>query len=86
MSTYLNRWTGALGWAATMTIVWTLFVPRGLSVTTFVLLGATGLLVLVLGAMLWASSRPPRSVGQILLDLESGSATAAAPAVDAAHP
>jgi len=69
-----------------MCIVWALFVPRGLSVTTFVLLGVTGLLVSLFGSMLWSNSRAQRSVSQILLDLESESATPAAAAAGAARP
>ena len=84
MSKYLNRGTCALTWGATMSIVGALFVPRGLSVTTFVLLGVTGLLVSLFGPTLWASSRPPRSVGQILSELDSDGATAATPAVRSA--
>jgi hypothetical protein len=86
MSTYLNRRTCALGWGVTMCIVWALFVPRGLSVTTFSLLGVTGLLVSLFGSMLWASSRPPHSVGQILSDLQSDGATAATPALATPKP
>ena len=83
MSTYLNRWTCALGWGVTMCIVWALFVPRGLSVTTFVLLSATGLLVSLFGSLLWSTGRAQRSVSQILVDLESEHA---APAAGAARP
>jgi len=86
MSTHLNRRTCALGWGVTTCIVWALFVPRGLSVTTFVLLGVTGLLVSLFGPMLWSNSRAQRSVSQILVDLESESAPPAAPAAGAPKP
>ncbi len=54
-----------------MAIVWTLFVPRGLSVTTFNLLGVTGLAISLFGSTLLSSSQPPRSINQILLELEA---------------
>jgi hypothetical protein len=71
----LNRWTAALGWAVLMLIVWTLWVPRPVSVTTFILLGLTGFVVLVAGTALWANSRPSPSMGQILGDAESDRST-----------
>ncbi len=49
MTRYVNRWTGLLAWAALMGIVWAIFVPRGLSVGTFTLLGLTGPLALLAG-------------------------------------
>lgn len=76
MNAYLSRWTFALAWAALMLIVWALFVPRGVSVTTFFLLGATGLAVLFVGPALISNSQPPRSVNQILVELEAPPATA----------
>ena len=71
MTTYLNRWTLALGWLVAMAVLWALFVPRGLSVTTFTLLTATGLVVSFVGFVLLSDSQPPRSVNQILGDLEA---------------
>jgi hypothetical protein len=37
MNTYMNRWTVLLNWTVVMLIVWSLFVARTVSVTTFVL-------------------------------------------------
>jgi membrane associated rhomboid family serine protease len=71
MNTYTNRWTVLLNWTVVMLIVWSLFVPRTVSVTTFVLLGATGLIVSVFGAMFLKDSQPPRSVNAILGELEA---------------
>jgi multisubunit Na+/H+ antiporter MnhB subunit len=73
MTTYLNRSTATLAWIVSMSIAWALFVPRGVSVTTFILLGIAGLLVLWVGGALLNDSQPPRSVGQILSELEAGS-------------
>jgi hypothetical protein len=77
MTTYVNRWTMALAWTVSMSIVWTLFVPRGISVATFVLLGCAGLLVSFIGGTLVHNSEPPRSVAQILSDVEAGSTSGA---------
>ena len=45
-------------WVALMGIVWTLFVPRGLSVGTFTLLSLSGPLLLVAASMLRSAHRP----------------------------
>ncbi len=71
MTTMLKRWMPTLGWLLLMWIVWTLLVPGRVSVTTFVLLGLTGLAGAVLGPILWNDTRPPHSVGDTLADLES---------------
>jgi Co/Zn/Cd efflux system component len=73
MKTYVNRWTVALSWAVLMLIVWALFVPKGVSATTFVMLSLTGLVVAVVGPMLLANHEPPRSMSAILGDLEAES-------------
>jgi hypothetical protein len=78
----MSRWTTALGWGVLMLIVWTLFVPGRLSVTTFVLLGLTGFLVSIAGTALWISGRPSPSIGQMLGDTESDRSMATAPAED----
>ena len=54
-----------------MLIVWSLFVPRTVSVTTFSLLVATGLIVSFFGAMFLEDRQPPRSVGAIIGELEA---------------
>jgi hypothetical protein len=48
-----NRWKAALAWIASMSVVWTLFVPRGVSLLELVSVGLLGLVVLVISA-LWA--------------------------------
>ena len=78
MTRYVNRWTALLGWTALMSIVWTLFVPRGLSATTFTLLSLTGPLVLVAGSALWRAQRPALSIRQIRATLDSDESTRAA--------
>ena len=71
MTTYVNRWTGLIGWATLMAIVWALVVPRGLSVLTFTMLALMGPLFLVVGPALWRAQRPSPSIGQILADLDA---------------
>ena len=70
MNTFMNRWTVSLGWAVGMLIVWSLFVPRTVSVTTFSLLVATGLIVSFFGAMFLEGRQPPQSLGAIIGELE----------------
>jgi hypothetical protein len=64
-----NRWKAALAWIASMSVVWTLFVPRGVSLLEVVSVGVVGLVVLVMSA-LWAGDQPARSIRQILQDGE----------------
>jgi membrane associated rhomboid family serine protease len=71
MNSHANRWTVALAWTVGMLIVWSLFVPRTVSVTTFVLLGATGLIVSVFGAMFLTDRQSRQSVGAIIGELEA---------------
>jgi hypothetical protein len=68
--TYVNRWTVSLSWIVGMLIVWSLLVPRPVSVTTFVLFGATGLVVSVFGATFLKDSQPPRSMTAILGEVD----------------
>jgi len=79
MNGYINRWTVALGWMILMAVVGALFVPAGLSVTSFVLLGLIGLTVAFFGSALIRDSQPPRSVGAILDDLENAQGTTGNP-------
>ena len=65
MTTYVNRWTAVLGWTVLMSIVWTLFVPKGLSAGTFTLLTLTGPLLLVSIWALWKAQRPSPSIRQM---------------------
>jgi hypothetical protein len=67
-------WIVVLGWTALMAIVWALFVPKGLSVGSFILLGLSGPLALVGTSVLWRAQRPSPSVGQLLADLEAAPA------------
>ena len=71
MGMSMNRWITSAIWVGLMLIVWSLFVPRPVSVTTFFLFGATGLIVTVFGAMFLNDSQPPRSVNAILSELEA---------------
>jgi hypothetical protein len=71
MITYVNRWTAVLGWTALMSIVWALFVPKGLSAGTFTMLTLTGPLLLVSGRALWSAQRPSPSIRQMRATLES---------------
>ena len=64
MTRYANRWTALLAWAAFTGIVWTIFVPRGLSVGTFTLLVLTGPLALLAGTAVWGARRPVPSAGR----------------------
>jgi hypothetical protein len=62
-----NRWKAALAWIASMSVVWAIFVPRGISLVEFVSVSVLGLVVMVLSALL-TGDRPPRSIRQILED------------------
>jgi len=64
-----NRWKAALAWIASMSVVWTLFVPRGVSLMEFLAVGVVGFLVLGVSA-LWAKDPLPRSIREILQDTE----------------
>lgn len=69
MNRYL-RWVAVCAWVALMGIVWTLFVPKGLSVGTFTLLSLTGPVLLVAASTLrsapqpspWARPKPDRRI------------------------
>lgn len=54
-----------------MSVVWTLFVPRGVSLVELLSVSVVGFVVLVVSA-LWARDQPGRSIGQILQDTEGG--------------
>jgi hypothetical protein len=79
MTRLVNRWIALLGWTALMSIVWALFVPRGLSVISFVLLSLTGPLVLAVSSAFWRAQRPSPSIRQIraALDATESAKTAA---------
>ncbi len=65
MTGYKNRWSAVFVWAVLMLIVWALFVPRGLSGGTFILLTGGGVLVLLGGSALWQAQRPAPSIRQM---------------------
>ena len=71
VSTLMTRWTAAFGWAASMLVVWTLFVPGGLSAVSFALLCAAGPLVFVAGALFWRAQQPSPSIRQIRATLDA---------------
>jgi hypothetical protein len=74
MTRYANRWTALLAWAALMGIVWTIFVPRGLSVGTFTLLALTGPLALLTGSAVWGAHRPSPSLGNTAAPIDAAEA------------
>jgi len=71
MTRYLNLWTALCAWAMLMLIVWTLFVPKGLSVGTFTMLGLTATIVLAGGALLWKAQQPSPSIRQTRATVDS---------------
>jgi hypothetical protein len=68
MTRYVNRWTALYAWAALMGIVWAVFVPRGVTVSSFILLSLTGPLVVVAASMLWSAHPPTPSLGQMRVE------------------
>ena len=71
MARYINVWTMLGAWAALMWIVWALFVPKGLSVGTFTMLGLTAPVLLVAGSALWKAQRPSPSIRQMRAIIDS---------------
>jgi hypothetical protein len=71
MTGYVNRWTMLCAWAVLMGIVWALFVPRGVSITGFTLLGLTGTILIVAASTLWSAHQPTPSLGQTRVALEA---------------
>lgn len=65
-----TRWKAALAWIASMSVVWAIFVPRGISLMELVSVSVLGLVALVMSALL-AGDRPPRSIRQILDDTKN---------------
>jgi hypothetical protein len=70
MTRLTNRWILAFAWAVGMLIVWSLFVPEGLSVWSFALLCLAGPLLLAVGARFWRAQQPSPSVRQIRATLD----------------
>lgn len=67
---YLNRWTALGGWVVLMAIVWAAFVPRAVSVASFVVLVLTGPLAAIVLTILWRSQQPAPSIGQQRVQVE----------------
>lgn len=59
------------GWVLMMSIVWNLFVPRGLSVGTFVLLCLAPPVLVLAARVILDSQAPSQSVRQIRATLDS---------------
>jgi peptidoglycan/LPS O-acetylase OafA/YrhL len=76
MTRYINRWTTLCAWAVLMGIVWALFVPRGVSITSFTLLGLTGAVFMVAASALWSAHQPTPSLRQTRVALEAAEAAA----------
>jgi len=57
-----------------MGIVWALFVPRGVSVTSFTLLSLTGASFMVAASALWSAHKPTPSIRQTRAALEASEA------------
>jgi hypothetical protein len=74
-----NRWKAGLAWIASMSVVWTLFVPHAVSRMELASVSVVGLVVLVISAR-WAKDESVRSIGQILQDIEGESGDAPAQA------
>ena len=63
------RWKAGLAWIASMSVVWAIFVPRGISLVEFVSVSVLGLVALLMSALL-TGDRPPRSIREILEDIK----------------
>ena len=57
-------WTASCAWVVLMGIVWSLFVPKGLTVETFSLLVVSGPVLLAAASALWKTHSPEPSVRQ----------------------
>ena len=71
MSRQMTRWAMLCGWAVTMSVVWNLFVPRGLSIGSFVLLCLAGPALVVAATVFLIAQAPSQSVRQIRARLDS---------------
>jgi hypothetical protein len=61
-----------------MGVVWVLFVPGAVSVTSFAVLVVTGPLLVFVLSMLWRSQQPAPSVGQQRVQADEAEAAARA--------
>ena len=61
-----------------MSVVWAIFVPRGISLVELVSVSVLGLVVLLMSALL-TGDRPPRSIREILEDIKDEPRAAPAP-------
>ena len=62
-----TRWKAALAWIASMSVVWAIFVPRGISLVELVSVSVLGLVALLMSALL-TGDRTPHSMRQIIED------------------
>jgi hypothetical protein len=62
-----------------MSVVWAIFVPRGVSLLGLASVSVVGLVVLVMSA-LWAGYRPARSISEILQETDAEPLAVPAPA------
>ena len=67
----MTRWAMLFGWAVTMSVVWNLFIQRGLSVEGFALLCLAGPALVVAVTMFLIAQAPSQSVRQIRVRLDS---------------
>ncbi len=78
MTGYLNRWTALGGWVVVMVVAWMLYVPTGISVSSFAVMAVTGPLVVLMLSALWRSQQPVPSVGQRRAEEDEAERTAKA--------
>jgi hypothetical protein len=76
MTRLANRWTALCAWTALMAVLWTLFVPTGLSAASVIVLALTGPLFLFVGSALWKAHEPTPSVGQTRAEVDAADARA----------
>jgi hypothetical protein len=79
-----NGWVRVFAWVASVSVVWAVLAPLGLSLSVFVWASALGFLALVTSA-LGPGIAPPRSIGDIIGRITAGPilAVATSPAVRA---
>ena len=75
MTGYINRWTLLGAWAVLMGIVWALFVPHGVTVINFTLLGLTGAVIVVAASALWSAHQPTPSLRQVRAGMDAAEAS-----------
>jgi hypothetical protein len=78
MTRYLNRWTVSGAWVILMAALWALYVPGAITFTSFVVLAATGPLLVIVLSALWRSQQPAPSAGQQRVQTDEAEAAARA--------